>query len=43
MFKHWLNITPGATWDDIITALRAPSLQLLFAADDIEKTIKGYS
>ena len=42
MFKHWLNITPGATWDDIINALRAPSLLLLSVADDIEKKVKGY-
>ena len=42
MFKHWLNITPGATWDNIICALRAPSLQLLSAADEVEKEIKGF-
>ena len=41
MFKHWLSITPGATWDNIIRALRAPSLQLLSAADEVEKEIKG--
>ena len=41
MFKHWLNITPGATWDNIIHALRAPSLQLLSVANEIEKKVEG--
>ena len=41
MFKHWLNITPGATWDNLLHALRAPGLKLLLIADDVEKEIKG--
>ena len=42
MLKCWLKITPGATWDDLIHALRAPSLELLSVADDIEKEVKGW-
>ena len=41
MLKYWLDITPGATWDDLIHALRAPGLQLLAMADDVEKEVKG--
>ena len=41
MLKYWLKITPGATWDNLIHALRAPGLQLLSIADDVEKEVKG--
>ena len=41
MLKYWLQITPGATWDNLIHALRAPGLQLLTIADDVEKEVKG--
>ena len=41
MFKHWLNVTPGASWDNLIHALRAPGLQLLSIADVVEKEVKG--
>ena len=41
MLKYWLDVTPGATWDDIISTLRKPGLGLLGIADDIEKEIKG--
>ena len=41
MLKCWLNITPGATWDNLILALRAPGLELLSIADDVEKEVKG--
>ena len=41
MFKHWLNVTPGASWDNLIHALRAPGLQLLSIADIVEKEVKG--
>ena len=41
MLKCWLKITPGATWDDLIRALRAPGLELLSIADDVEKQLKG--
>ena len=42
MLKYWLKITPGATWDNLTCALRAPGLQLLSIADDVEKEVKGY-
>ena len=42
LLKYWLEITPGATWDNLIHALRAPGLQLMTIADDVEKEIKGY-
>ena len=41
MLKYWLDITSGATWDDLIHALRAPGLQLLTIADDVEKEVEG--
>ena len=41
MLKYWLDVTPGATWDDIIHALRAPGLELLSIADDVEKAFKS--
>ena len=41
MLKYWLKITPGATWDNLIHALRAPGLELLAIADVVEKEIKG--
>ena len=41
MLSYWLKITPGATWDDLIEALKAPGLGLLAIADDAEKQIKG--
>jgi len=41
MVKYWLVVTPGATWNDIISALKAPGLTMLAIADDIEKEVKG--
>ena len=41
MLKYWLKITPGATWNNLIYALRAPGLQLITIADDVEKEVKG--
>ena len=41
MLQHWLNITPEASWDNLIHALRAPHLELLAIADDIKKEVKG--
>ena len=43
MLNCWLKITPGATWDNLIRALRAPSLELLAIADEVEKEVKGKS
>ena len=41
MLKYWLKITPGATWDNLIHALRAPGLQLMAIADEVEKEVEG--
>ena len=41
MLKYWLDVTPGPTWDDLLHALRAPSLQLLSIAVDVEEEVKG--
>ena len=41
MLEYWLKTTPGATWDDLISALKAPGLVLLSIADDVEKEVKG--
>ena len=41
MLNWWLKITPRATWDNLIHALKAPGLELLAIADDVEKEVKG--
>ena len=41
MLNYWLKITPRATWDHLTHALRAPGLQLLAIANDVEKEVKG--
>ena len=41
MLKYWLKITPRATWNNLIHALRAPGLQLLAIADDVEKEVRS--
>ena len=41
MLKYWLQITPEATWDDIVHALRKPGLKLYSLADNVEKEVKG--
>lgn len=42
MFRIWLEITPGATWNDLIYAITAPGLELLSIADDIHRRkLKG--
>ena len=41
MLKCWLKVTPGATWNNLIHALRAPGLQLLAIANDVEKEVEG--
>ena len=37
MLQYWLENAPGATWDDLIYALRALGLQLLAIANDVEE------
>ena len=41
MLKCWLDSTPRATWDNLINALKAPGLELLSIADDVEKEVRG--
>ena len=41
MLKYWLKITPEATWNNLIHALRAPGLQLMAIANDVEKEVKS--
>ena len=41
MLKCWLDLTPGAIWDHLISALRAPSLELLSIADSVEQEVKS--
>ena len=41
MLKYWLDITPGAIWDNLIDALKAPGLELLSIADDVEQEVKS--
>ena len=42
MFRFWLEITPEATWNNLIHAITAPGLELLSIADDIHrKKLKG--
>ena len=41
MLRYWLQITPEATWDDLIHALRKPGLELFSIADYVEKEAKG--
>ena len=41
MLKYWLKITPDATWDSLIHALRAPGLELFSVADYVEKEVIG--
>ena len=41
MLKCWLDITLGAIWDNLIDALKAPGLELLSIADDVEQEVKS--
>jgi len=41
MLEYWLKVTPGATWNNLICALKAPGLMLLTIANDVEKEVKG--
>ena len=41
MLKYWLQITPEATWDNLIHVLKEPGLELFSLADDVEKEIKS--
>jgi len=39
MFSHWLTTNKKASWNDVISALKAPSINLLNLADDVEKKL----
>ena len=41
MLQYWLRFSPGATWDNLIDALRAPGLELSVVADEVEKELKS--
>ena len=41
MLKYWLQITPEATWDNLIHVLREPGLELFSLADYVEKAVKS--
>ena len=41
MLNYWLQITPEATWEDLICALRKPGLELFSLADYVEKIVRG--
>lgn len=41
MLHHWLNVTPSATWDDLIKVLKSPHLALIAKSEEIESKIKG--
>ena len=38
VLEKWLDTTTDATWDQLITALRSPSIQLHYLASQLEKT-----
>ena len=39
MFTKWLNIQENASWDQLLEALRSPSIQRIDLASQIEKTL----
>ena len=41
MLKHWLKVSPEATWDSLIHALRAPGLELSTIADEVERELRS--
>ena len=47
VFKDWLDTTTDATWNELIRALRSPSVQLDYVASKLEQKMvtecKGYS
>ena len=38
MFKKWLE-TENASWDQLLEALRSPSVQLVYVAKEIEEIL----
>ena len=39
MFEKWLDMKPGANWNELVTALK--NLQMMTAADTISKLFKS--
>ena len=39
MFEQWLQLCPNATWNDLITALRANSVRKIALAEDLLKRL----
>ena len=39
MFKKWLEIDTGASWDKLLKAIKSPAVGLLVIAKEIEKEI----
>ena len=39
MFTEWLNTQESASWDQLLEALRSPSVQLIHLANQIEQTL----
>ena len=40
MLQTWLKVTPNATWNQVLAALRTPSIELYRLADQIEEKFK---
>ena len=38
-FKKWRDTTTNATWDQLIQALRSPSVQLVYLADQLQQML----
>ena len=41
MLEYWMETHPNATWYHLITALRAPGVDLTVVANEIEKNFAG--
>ena len=41
MFKKWLELQNNANWDQLLKALRSPSVQLMYLASQIERMLIG--
>jgi len=41
LFGHWLQTHPNASWYELVTALRAPGVELIEVAASVERTFHG--
>ena len=39
MFAEWLNTQENASWDQLLEALRSPSVELMQLANKVEKML----